>query len=231
MQFQTIMHNKKKIALFDFCGTIVPFQSASAYIEFVATNYAGPIRKFYVSFIKLSRRLHILGLIIRLSKGRINDKLLLLKSLKGFDFELLDTAAERFYNEIIKPNIIPEVIEELKKRQQDGYRIAIVSGAFDIYLKFFAKEYKINDVVSSKLDFYNNVFTGRLSGLDCMVENKVKELDSLFSRQDLYCIAYSDSQSDIAMLRWADEGYVVTKRPSWIKLHSFKELYWDERVF
>lgn len=224
------MQDKEKIAFFDFCGTIVPFQSAGAYMEYVVDSYAGPFRRMRLSFLRAARSLHLFGLYARLSGHRINDKLLMLKLLKGLDYKTLDKAAGSFYNEMIKPGLIPEVMEELRARQRDGFRIVLVSGAFGIYLKYFAKDFNIKDIVSSELLFSNGIFTGKLSGPDCMGENKVKELENRFVRKELFCVAYSDGRSDTPLLKWADEGYVVIRRASWINSNSFKELYWNENA-
>ena len=223
------MQDKEKIAFFDFCGTIVPFQSANAYVEFVVNNYANLIRKTKLAIIKTARRIHLLSPFLRVFYGGINDKLLYLKLIKGVSYNTLDVAARRFYEEKIKPSIIPEVIEELKKRQHDNYRIVIISGALDVYLRYFAEDYCIKDIISSNMELEKGFFTGKLSGRDCMGENKVRELEQRFIRKDLFCVAYSDSPSDLPLLTWVDVGFAVLKRPSWIITNSIKEYYWDER--
>lgn len=223
------MQDKEKVAFFDFCGTLIPFQSANAYVRFVVRNYASPLRRAALAIIEAARRYHLLGLLLRIFNAKGNDKFLYLKLIKGLSFDTLNSAARDFYQNEIKPSIIPEVIGELKRLQDDGYRIVIVSGAFDVYLHYFAADYKIADIVSSKLEFADGYFTGRLSGPDCMGEAKVKELDRLFPRQDIYCVAYSDGASDAPLLSWADKGYAVSKRPSWIANNSLTEFWWNEK--
>lgn len=228
-QLPIIMQDKEKVAFFDFCGTLVPFQSANAYVRFVVRNYARPLRRAALAIIEAARRYHLLGLFLRIFNAKGNDKYLYLKLIKGLGFDILDSAAKRFYQEEIRPNIIPEVIGELKRLQDIGYRIVIVSGAFDVYLHYFAADYNIADIVSSKLEFSDGHFSGRLSGPDCMGEAKVRELERCFSRQGIYCVAFSDGASDVPLLAWADKGYAVSKRPSWIVSNSLTEFWWNEK--
>lgn len=223
------MQDKENVAFFDFCGTLVPFQSANAYVRFVVGNYARPLKRLALAIIEAARRYHLLGLFLRIFYGGNNDKFLYLKLIKGFDYETLDVAARRFYHEKIKPNIIPEVIRELKRLQDAAYRIVIVSGAYDIYLHYFAADYNIRDIVSSTLEYSGGRFTGKLCGPDCMGEAKVRVLERRFSRQEIYCVAYSDGASDVPLLTWADKGYVVSKRPSWVVNNSLTEFCWNEK--
>ena len=222
------MPDKEKIAIFDFCETIVPFQSASAFVGYVARRHASLKHRFRWIIFKVLRRTRITSKLESLSKGKTSEKLLSLWVIKGLSYDKLDDASHSFYENVLRPAFIPEVIHELERRKADGYRIVLASGGYGIYLRYFAKEFGIaeQDMLSSNLEFINQTFSGRMTGLDCMRTNKLVLIEQLFNRDNTYCVAYSDSESDIPILTWADEGFVVKKSPSWISQNKLPVFSW-----
>lgn len=166
----------------------------------------------------------------RFSKGIIKRKEIELWPLKGYKQEVLEEAAQRFYQEVIKPNLIPEVMKEYHRYQEEGYRVVLISGGFGIYLRYFAEEHGIdkNDVITSNVQIKRGKATGKLEGLDCMCENKVKLLEQRFDRSRIYSIAYSDSSSDVPLLNWVNKGVVVAQIPTWNKEFDLDILYWKK---
>lgn len=222
------MLDKGKIAIFDFCETIVPFQSASAFVGFVARKHASLKQRIRWILFKVLRRIRITKKLECLSKGKISEKSLSLWVIKGLTYATLDVASRCFYEQVLQPAFIPEVIQELERRKSDGYRIVLASGGYGIYLRFFAEEFGIaeKDMLSSNLEFVNQVFSGRMTGLDCMRKNKLLLIEKLLAREQTYCVAYSDSESDLPLLTWVDEGFVVKKNPSWISQNKLKVFSW-----
>lgn len=220
------MANKKeKIALFDFCDTLVSFQTANEYVRFYVNNYATLSvrwRHFIYLFLSVS------GIISRLEKKnpiRNTRKRILLWQLKGCSKDKMEMAAQEYYEKRIKPNLIRETIVALLKCQKEGRKVIIVSGGYDIYIKYFAREYGIafSDIISNQLLFNKSSFVGKFD-LDCMREEKVKILRKRFVCRDNFDVeAYSDSESDLPMLQWADIAYVVTPY-SFAKLYNFYEI-------
>ena len=124
----------KKIAIFDFCETIVRFQSADAYIKYVLKRECKNVELRHGKINSLINKVWFHFFNASISKNR------LLKQLKGIDEEKLNQYANDYYEEIIVPGLIPETIEYLKKLQTEGYFIVIASAGFGIYIKYFTKE-------------------------------------------------------------------------------------------
>lgn len=223
--------NREKIVFFDFCGTLVPFQSAPRYINFVLDNYprkAALIRRRIRAMLekwRIPKRLE------RYSKGLFKQKEIELWPLRGYGQETLDNAAKRFYEEVIKPNLIPEVMKEYHRYQQDGYRVVLISGGFGIYLRYFAAEHGIaaNDIISSNVQIKRGKATGKLEGMDCMGKNKLTLLEQRYDKTKIYSEALSDSESDIPMLQWVNRGIVVSPKPTWNKLYGFDVIVYKEQ--
>ena len=218
------MQNKKeKIALFDFCDTLVSFQTANEYVRFYIKHHASfAVKLRHICYLLMS----ITGLVSRM-ENRAPDKnirkRMLLWQLKGCPIKRMEQAAMEYYQQRIKPCLIIETIHELTRLQKEGWRILIVSGGYDLYINHFALEFGIseNDVISNHLVFINGIFSGRYD-VDCMGSKKVEILNDKFNRKNYDVIAYSDSESDLPMLLWADTAIVISK--SWAKNYNFQEI-------
>ena len=126
----------------------------------------------------------------------------------------MEDAAQQYFEQIIKPSLIPEIQDEIKQRQKEGYRIVIVSGGYSIYIKHFM-EYiggSADDVLATPLLFTNGKFTGKM-GLDCMAENKISYIKKRFKQENIYSVAYSDSPTDLPLFDYSNEAYYVIPVP------------------
>jgi len=220
-----------KVALFDFCETLVDFQTADAYVHYVReiTGNKRMLRLNIVHSILIRIKvIRLLSLIFRYSS--INKRIILYQ-LKGFTQQELDRYAEQYYANRIKPKLNKLLIKELILKQQEGYTIVLVSGGYDIYLKFFSVEFNIDGLISTKIRFKNNKCTGKFDGIDCLWDNKITLLENYFKGQQIdkqKSYAYSDSKSDLPLLRWVNNGVVVRKdMPSkWALKEGFCQIVW-----
>lgn len=213
------MNPLKKIAVFDFCETLVPFQSADRFVEFVYNSHKSYHALFWHYLFEALNRLKILKFINRYRPNLSFGKRIMTKQLKGVPEKEMNLLAESYFKLKIQPSVIKNVLNELTKRNEDGFDVYIVSGGYDVYLKFFASEYGIpyDHVISTKLEKRNGVYTGCFDGIDCMRNNKVMLMNEVINRDLCYVVAYSDSFSDFPLFQWADESFVVSKG---------KEVFW-----
>lgn len=224
--------NNDRVALFDFCETIVSFQTADAFVDYVRNRIESRKMRFLENVRELMIRFKIsvyLERFLQLLVGYngINKKLKLLQ-LAGLSEEELIVYAQDFYENEIKSNLITDVYEIVKSYIDKGYLVGLVSGGYDVYLKYFVEENELDFLISSQIEICNGKCTGRMKGIDCMAENKPKLLNSFFLRKPDFSIAYSDSISDVPFLNWASEGVVVSQNlhQDWISNYNFKELIW-----
>ncbi len=219
-----MINKKENIALFDFCDTLVSFQTANEYVRFFVKNYANlSVKLRHFVYLTLSAS----GLISHMEKKHPEKnirKRILLWQLKGSTRDKMEMIAKEYYERRIKPCLVSETITELLKCKKEGYKIMIVSGGYDIYIKHFALEYGIEtrNIIANQLLFDKNLFIGKYD-LECMGEEKVRLLSKILKqRDDFNVVAYSDSESDLPMLLWADRGIVITK--SWAKKYQLNEI-------
>lgn len=223
------MTNNQKIALFDFCETIANFQTADAFVKFVVTdlNYRSD-RMYWLQ--KTLEKSKVSSLLFKL--GFNCNKFLLLRQIKGLSKDIIIKEGQKYYDQIVSPNLIPEVITEIRRLQDEGYSLYIVSGGYDVYLHFFVEEYKFDGIICSSLRFTDGIFTGKLSKADCMGREKVRQLQDFFNCDDLKeieSVSYSDSISDLPLLSFSRNAVVVARRDnSWRKKNHFNILLWKK---
>jgi len=71
----------------------------------------------------------------------------------------------RIFLHFFMPWIIrEEMLEKVRQHQQDGDRVHLVSASRDIYLEPLARQWKIDGVICTKLEWKNGLLTGKILG-------------------------------------------------------------------
>lgn len=197
-----------KLALFDFDGTLVDFDTVNPFIRFVLREHPE------------------LDIPPDTSLPHKQYRLLL---LKGLPKEEVDRLAWSYYWKRVRPNLIGETLDKLRLLQQKGYYVCLVSGSYDSYLTHFAREYRVDRLICTKIGFFDGVCTGRFEGLDCLGPNKLTLLEETFGTRDfttIDSIAFSDAQSDLPLLNSCRKAVVVIARKNriepWMESESFE---------
>jgi HAD superfamily hydrolase (TIGR01490 family) len=212
---------KNKIAIFDFCETLVNFQSGNAFIEFCLEKTNLRYKKFLYNLYqsKYYRRFFHWQ----------HCKKKILSLLRGFELKTLEYLAKEYALVITTQKQIHCLVEELYNKKKEGYLIWIVSGGYTIYLKY-CFENMIDQVIATDIVFEEKICKGEIKGIDCMGENKILKMKqkSLLKKIDKkQAVVYSDSPSDLPLFRLADQCFVVSRRPQkWAKDYNFEEIIW-----
>lgn len=218
-----------KVALFDFCETIANFQTADAYVDFVRERLQDKRMCRLERAQNFLRKLKLIQVLDKLTGYKFSiNKRIKLWQLRGHKLVDLQELAKEYYQERIKPNFIPDMIEKLLELKNQGFSIMLVSGGYDIYLQHFANEYGLTGVISTKIGFDGDVCTGKFYGIDCLREGKTKFLNQYYKEKPNYSVAFSDSISDLPFLKWVNEGFVVSrnKHQAWSTINNLKEIIW-----
>ena len=139
----------ERIAFFDFCETLVDFQTADAFVHFVRRKHGNSrmtIRNILGVFLS---KTYVLRVIDKLFHCAANKRMVLWQ-LKGLPQSAVETYAQEYYHDMLVPHSIKAIQERLENLQKEGWRIVLVSGGYDVYLKCYAKANGINsqDVIS-----------------------------------------------------------------------------------
>ena len=218
------------LVVFDFCDTLVNFQTANAFIDFVVERKKTIWSRFITSLEMILLHSRFFSVVDRFfPKYNISKRVNLMK-IRGISEIDINNFAINFHQNIINKRTIQPLLDELKRFVNNGDYVIIASGGYDVYLNLFAADYKVKHIVSSKIKFNNGKASGfLLDGKDCLYEEKVIQLDKLIHANNLefqHKISYTDSISDLPLLKWSNEGIVVSKGngQKWPQIFNFKEI-------
>ncbi len=195
----------KKITVFDFDGTLTSTDSMIDIIKFQ--------RGFWGLTWAIFSMIHFIILLkLHLSSNHSVKERLLTHCFGGMKEEDFDAFCEKFASSH-KHVMIPEMMEKLRKAQQECDHVYVITASPERWVRLFLPDVT---VLGTKLEVKEGKITGRLSSRNCYGQEKVNRLLSALPdieqhRSDYHITAYGDSRGDNEMLAFADEGINVKK--------------------
>lgn len=217
----------KKLVIFDFCGTLISFQTADRYVKFCVERLKdNKVVQWRHRLIRVMDVLRIFKIYNNICSANNWRKRMVLWQLKGVSFEQCDQFAKAYFEDELLPNVVAPVVEKLKEHLVQNDRVVILSGGYDIYIKYFAAHFGIREYVSSRITFENNRCLGKMDGKDCMRANKIEFLQPLLKGETTIC--YTDSVSDLPILELVDQAVVVSKQvpQQWAIKRNYQQIIW-----
>ncbi len=218
-----------QLVIFDFCETLVNFQTADSFVDFIIKkeNYT----KFrWVNILdKILTKTRFLAVLNKFSPELNPSKRLKLLQIRGISEKKVNQYAIDFYNQLIMPNRIMPLYEKMQKHIESKDFVIIISGGFTPYLKVFSEKHNIQAFFGTEMEISNSKLTGQFSGKDCLHGQKIVLLEKYLKEHQINytnSISYSDSITDLPLLKWTDEAFVISKNKSqsWVKSYGFKEI-------
>lgn len=219
----------KNIALIDFCGTLVDFQTLNPYLELVLKNRSKI--KYYLfcnKFVKSACKI-ISKVFRRYLRIKFLYKAGLVWLLKGVREEEFIRQGHEYYNKTIRHHLISESIESLRSFKDKGYELLIVSGGSKYYISHFANEFGIDGFLTAEIEFGCGACTGRIIR-ECMLSEKVKLINDYVHEKGCDCVfrvGMTDSISDLPMLELCDRKLIVScrKHQKWVTGDLYEIIY------
>ncbi|HOB24390.1 MAG TPA: HAD-IB family hydrolase [Kaistella sp.] len=189
----------KKFYFFDFDGTLTYKDTMFLYLKFY--NSA----KFNFQFLKHIPLFILLKL--KLANAEKVKKSFISSILKGQSKTKIEEKSqqffEKYYPEIIRENAI-EFIQNIDREHTESY---LVTASLDIWVKPFAEKFKMN-LLATRAEFKNEIFTGNFVGNNCNGGEKVHRIkEALQGKKFDKTIAFGDTSGDKEMLEWANESH------------------------
>jgi HAD superfamily hydrolase (TIGR01490 family) len=187
---------KRRIAFFDFDGTITTRDSLLAFIFFRHGRLKTImglliISPFYV--------LYALKLIqVQKAKEKV-----LSRFFRNEPLEQFDSFCEQFTRTVLPSLIRPKAVKELQIMMEKHVEIVIVSASPENWLKSWCKQFDAA-LISTKLEVKNGKLTGKIDGKNCRGEEKVRRIRTQYdlgNYDEVY--AYGDTKGDKPMLALA----------------------------
>ncbi len=188
---------KKRIAFFDFDGTITSKDTLLEIIKFRFGNNG-----FLWGFLLnapwlLSYKAGIIS--NQKAKERILQYFFGKTSLSDFQLH-----CEAFAKEKLPELLRPKAMLEIKKLQDANCSVVIVSASPENWIQHWCNENKL-DLIATKLISHNQQITGKINGRNCYGAEKplrIKMVYDLNTYDEIYC--YGDTNADKPMLELAD---------------------------
>ncbi len=182
----------KKLALFDFDGTI---SSKDSFLYFLRYTHTVPQSLFNVLRVFPQLVAYKLGMI---SNEKAKQKLFA-SFYKGVTIGQFDAWAKGFLpqmNSFIKP----KALKQLREHQEQGDRVIVVSAGFDRILRYWCEQEGV-ELLATCIETRDGIITGSFSGRNCYGPEKVNRVNAhlaLSDYEDIY--AYGDSRGDLEMI-------------------------------
>ncbi|AZI31811.1 HAD family hydrolase [Kaistella carnis] len=188
----------KKLYCFDFDGTLTYNDTMFLYLKFYNSS------KFRMQFVKHVPLFVLLKL--KLVEAEKIKKSFIASILKGESKEKIEKKSqqffEKYYPEIFRTNAL-EFIESIDRNHTESY---IVSASLDIWVQPFAEKFKMN-LLATRAEFVDDIFTGNFIGKNCNGAEKVERLkEATKGKKYDKIIAFGDTSGDREMMEWADES-------------------------
>ncbi|MBN8676512.1 MAG: HAD family hydrolase [Chitinophagales bacterium] len=187
---------KKGIAFFDFDGTIT---TKDTLLEFI--KYCKGTNAFYAGFLINSP--FLLAYKLKIISNQAAKEKVLQHFFKNTSVDSFRVLCEKFAAEKIPGLIRPEAIAEIKKLQEEGQTVVIVSASPENWISPWALKLKV-DLIATQLEIQNGLLTGKILGKNCHGAEKVNRINKKYSLADYAEItAYGDTKGDLPMLALA----------------------------
>lgn len=174
--------------IFDFDNTIYEGDSTKDIIKYFIKKYPFKVLKCLLKANKLNKMY---------KKGQIEFKIVK-ETMLAFLFDIKNL--DEHINKFVILNIKKIKPWYLKNRKESD---TIISASYELWIRPFCNRIGIKNVIATKVDDY-----GKIIGANCKGVEKINRLRFEFGVVPVIK-AFGDSVSDIPMLEYAKEGYVV----------------------
>lgn len=199
-----------KVAIFDLDRTITRRGTYTAFLLFAARR-AKPARLLLAP---LALPLFLHYLVRGCTRTRLKERLqrLLLGSrMKRGEIEAL---AGDFARRLGSGGYFADALARIEQERAEGRRILLATAANSYYSEAIAKALGIEAIVSTRSLWDGDRLLARIDGENCHGENKARMVAAFFEqaglkRTQLHVRVFTDHRSDVPLLRWADEAFIV----------------------
>ncbi len=189
----------KKLYCFDFDGTLTYKDTMFMYLKFYNPT------KFRLQFLKHVPLFILLKL--KLAETEKVKKSFIGSILKGQTQEKIEKRSQQFF-EHYYPGIVREnALDFINNIDRDNTQSLLVTASLDIWARPFAEAFEMQ-LVATRAEFKNGVFTGNFIGKNCNGQEKLERIKSEITNSKYdKIIAFGDTSGDRPMLKWANEGH------------------------
>jgi len=195
-----------RLAIFDIDNTLIAGDSDLLWGEFLCERnyvdsnvYKAEHEKYYKDYLS--------------GKLDINNFLSFqLKVLGENDLNLLKKWRKDFFEEKIRPVILPKAHQLIDKHRNQNHDLLIITATNRFIVEPIASEFKIENIIACEPEIYNEQFTGKFTGTPSYAEGKVERFNDwlkTIGRRLEESWFYSDSHNDIPLMKKVNHPVAV----------------------
>lgn len=191
---------KKKIAFFDFDGTIT---SKDTFPEFIKFSKGGI--QFYLGFIW--NGFYLIAYKLKIISNQKAKEKILSHFFEGWTIKKFNEECKKFSATVLPKLIRAKALKEIDQLKENGFSIVVVSASPENWIKNWTESVGVA-LIASCLETDNGIVTGKLDGKNCHGEEKVRRILQLHQMNvydEIY--AYGDSRGDLPMMKLASKSF------------------------
>jgi len=180
---------KKRIAFFDFDGTITTKDTLLEFIKFSKGKF-----RFILGFILNAH--YLVSYKLKIISNQSAKEKMLQFFYRDMPVEKFKNLCEEFTRKELPQLIRPKALDEIKKLQADGFDIVVVSASPENWICHWSEQMHVK-LIATKMEVKDGKLTGRIVGKNCHGEEKVRRIMELYSLSDYEMVyAYGDTNGD-----------------------------------
>ncbi|MEO6315093.1 MAG: HAD family hydrolase [Chitinophagaceae bacterium] len=187
---------KKRIAFFDFDGTITTRDTLLEVIKFYKGNF-----KFYVGFALNAP--FILAWKVGIISNQAAKEKILRHFFGGLSLTEFQERCDAFAVTQVPLLVRPKALKEIEKLVTTGVTVVIVSASAENWIQHWCNLHNLA-LIGTKLEVSNGLLTGNILKRNCHGLEKVNRINAAFDLaqyDEVYC--YGDTKGDKPMLELA----------------------------
>jgi HAD superfamily hydrolase (TIGR01490 family) len=195
----------RRVAAFDFDGTLVPGDSLLPFVWRVA----GPGR-FLAAAARHGPRV-ALATVGRIGSRDAAKAAFIGATLRGLPISSVVPEAVAFSHRL-EARIHPAALQRIDWHRRQGHELVLISASLRIYLEPLAERLGFDHVIATALEVgQDGHLTGALDGANVRGPEKLARLRRWLDGDDVELWAYGDSEGDRELLAAADHGRRVRR--------------------
>ena len=125
--------------------------------------------------------------------------------------------AADFSRRLEADGLFADAVARIERERSEGRRIVMATAANQFYAETIGAALGIDEIVSTESLWEDDHLLARIDGENCHGENKARMVAAYFeqkgmARPRLHVRVFTDHRSDVPLLRWADEAFIVNPR-------------------
>lgn len=197
----------RRLALFDLDNTLLAGDSDHAWGEFlISRNLVDEAAHreandgFYEDYLAGTLDIHAW---LAFTLGPVRE----------FNKRQRDELLAEFVGGYVKPMVLEAGLELVREHRRAGDFRMILTATNDLITRPIAKMFEVDALLATEAEIVNDAITGRIRGMPCFREGKVRKLRDWLARDGGFEIGnsvfYSDSINDLPLLELSGEAVAV----------------------